>query len=604
MGDGNIDPMGNEMYNVGGGGDIGFEIDLSSVWANPIGLGYTIGVEGGMTINPFQDDDEMNVNFYSAGGVLGLYYFPLSRLFIRADGAAGVYQTVTGLGNDDASLSIPGFFWRGGGELGFRFTPGFLLAANAGWRQYHESNGRLFYSGLYTGLTAQVTFHTGTGLRDTVGASFDQHDPLYPVFMQLYQSLPLGDIVIRNNENAEIRNVQVFFRAGNYSASEYPCGSVAMIPRGRSVELPLFADFSPEILKFTDNGRVLGEVVIRYRFLGQQREAVRAVTVSVNNRNAVTAGDAAAFAAFISPTSPEVLDFARFIAGLERANRRTGHNTNFQYALWLLEGLRSSGIRLGKTYFNETEAQFPAETLLFGTGSSRDLALLVAGALEGVGIPSAFIETDDDFLVAVNLGINSNAAQTLFNGTDKIMIIQNTVWLPLSMTVFNDGFIECWNKGAAVLDEVVKENLFADFVVVSEAWSTYPPAPLPEQERSILRADSAAVVREAGRAMQTYINQEINPLIQRTSNNPQGLSAMALQNRMGILYMRAGRVSDGKAAYERAAGMGSVPAMTNRGNLALTENDFETAQRWFNQALQRDSQNSEALRGLEKISGR
>jgi Tfp pilus assembly protein PilF len=48
--------------------------------------------------------------------------------------------------------------------------------------------------------------------------------------------------------------------------------------------------------------------------------------------------------------------------------------------------------------------------------------------------------------------------------------------------------------------------------------------------------------------------------------------------------------------------MGSVPAMTNRGNLALIEKDYAAAERWFRQALERDPENAAALRGVEKIN--
>jgi Tfp pilus assembly protein PilF len=62
-----------------------------------------------------------------------------------------------------------------------------------------------------------------------------------------------------------------------------------------------------------------------------------------------------------------------------------------------------------------------------------------------------------------------------------------------------------------------------------------------------------------------------------------------------------GRTAEAKAAYERAAGMGSVPAMTNRGNLALGERDYAGAERWFRQALTIDGQNQAAIRGLERV---
>jgi hypothetical protein len=47
--------------------------------------------------------------------------------------------------------------------------------------------------------------------------------------------------------------------------------------------------------------------------------------------------------------------------------------------------------------------------------------------------------------------------------------------------------------------------------------------------------------------------------------------------------------------------MGSVPAMTNRGNLALIERDFAIAEQWFRHALSNDSENQAALRGLERV---
>jgi hypothetical protein len=351
----------------------------------------------------------------------------------------------------------------------------------------------------------------------------------------------------------------------------------------------------------------LGEVVIRYRFLGQEREATQTVIVASHNRNTITTGDTAALAAFISPTSPEVLDYAKYISGIARTNRRTGHNANFQYAIWLFEGLRASGIRLGETYSAENEAQFPAETLSIGTGSNRDLALLFATGLECVAIPAAFIKIQgtfgsaDDFIAAVSLNINQSAAETLFNGTDKILVIDDMVWLPLSMSAFNDGFTAAWAKGAAALNEAFKSGTTVDFVMVEEAWAVYPPAPLPELGGRIIRTNTEAATNAVNRAMQAYITQEINPLIQMVSGGQGNLNEAARQNRLGILLARAGRIVEAKAAYEHAAGLGLVPAMTNRGNLALIEKDFATAERWFRQALQREPQNTATLRGLEQV---
>ncbi|MDR2575678.1 MAG: hypothetical protein LBC52_04455 [Treponema sp.] len=588
---------GSAMYGIGGGGDLGLEIDFSSVWSNSTGLGYTLGAEGGVQFNSLHGEDDKNVSINSFGGGLGLYFFPLSRIFLRVDGSIGAY--IPGF---DGQNGYTGMYWRGGGEMGFRFTPDFTLAANAGWRQFQADDG-VFNSGLYAGLTAQLTFRSGKNAgRETVWVSLDQREAVYPAFMQLYQKKAVGSLVIRNNENAEIRDVRVSFRASGYTSSEFPCGTLAFLARGRGAELPLLADFSREILRFTDKGRVLGEVVIRYRFLGQEREAVRSVILAVNNRNMFTEGDAAALAAFISPTSPEMADFAKSIAGLARNDRRTGHNQNFQYAIWLLEGLRAGGVLFGNTYADKTEVQFPAETLSFRSGNTRDLALLFAGCLESVGIPAAFVQLENDFLVAVSLDVNTSAAETLFNGTGKILIIDDKVWLPLSMSAFNEGFAAAWTRGVQVLDETFEAGKQADFVMIEEAWAVYPPAPLPEQGRRVVRADAAAAAREVNSAMQQYIEQEILLIVRKVQAQLSAAPTAALYNRMGIVQVRSGRIAEGKANYERAAGMGLVQAMTNRGNLALIERDYAAAERWFKQALSQDSKNSAALWGLEQIA--
>jgi len=556
-----------------------------------------------LSLNGINGEDDKSVNIYTAAGGIGLYYFPLSRLFTRIDASIGTY--VPSL---EENTGYFGLYWRVSGEIGFRITPDFTVAANIGYRSYHLSEGELFISGLYTGLTAQLSIHAGKSTnRETVGVSLEQYEPVYPAFMRLYQTNAIGSLVIRNNENAEIRDVRVSFRASPYTASEFPCGTVPFVARGRGIVLPLLADFSGDILRFSDKGRILGEVVIRYKFLGKEMEAARSVILATNNRNMVTEGDAAALAVFISPTSPETVDYAKFIAGLARNDRRLGHNANFQYAIWLLEGLRASGVILGGTFSDKAEAQFPAETLSFRSGSSRDLALLVAGCLESVGIPAAFVQMENDFLVAVSLNINSTAAETLFSGAGtnaggKILIIDDKVWLPLSMAAFNEGFTAAWMRAVTVLNDTFKAGKTADFVIIEDAWSVYPPAPLPEQGGRIVRTDANAAAREVNRAMSLYISQDIQPLLNQVLTRVSAAPTAALHNRLGILQVRAGRTADGKASYERAAGMGSVPAMTNRGNLALSEKDYAAAERWFRQALSRDAKNSSALRGLEQIA--
>jgi Flp pilus assembly protein TadD len=138
-------------------------------------------------------------------------------------------------------------------------------------------------------------------------------------------------------------------------------------------------------------------------------------------------------------------------------------------------------------------------------------------------------------------------------------------------------------------------------VIVEEAWATYPPALLPESEGHTVQTDMEVAANRVNAAMTQYIMQELLQIHRLVQSQIKTNPTAALYNREGILHARIGRIDEAKTSYERAAGMGSVPAMTNRGNLALIERDFAIAEQWFRHALSQDSENQAALRGLQRI---
>jgi tetratricopeptide (TPR) repeat protein len=124
---------------------------------------------------------------------------------------------------------------------------------------------------------------------------------------------------------------------------------------------------------------------------------------------------------------------------------------------------------------------------------------------------------------------------------------------------------------------------------------------MPKLEGRTVRTDIEMAANRVNAAMIQYIERELQPILALVQKQINTNPTAALYNREGILQARIGRIDESKAAYEHAAGMGSVPAMTNRGNLALIERDYATAEQWFRQALASDSENQAALRGLERV---
>jgi tetratricopeptide (TPR) repeat protein len=176
--------------------------------------------------------------------------------------------------------------------------------------------------------------------------------------------------------------------------------------------------------------------------------------------------------------------------------------------------------------------------------------------------------------------------------------------MPLSMNRFNEGFTAAWDGGVEALNRFFEQGGEADFIMLENAWGIYPPAPLSAQGGTAVRAGGGNLAQRVDAVIRQYLTREIQPQVQALEQQIRTGASAALYNRLGILLVRLGRTPDAKAAYERAAGMGLVPAMTNRGNLALIEKDYVAAERWFKQALARDPENAAALRGLEKVEER
>jgi tetratricopeptide (TPR) repeat protein len=594
-----------DNFTPGGGVDAAFDVDISSVLPNPLDIGYTAGVETGLNMIPLYKAG--NVSQFFAGGLgAGLFYYPLSRLALRLDGTLGLYQSSLKGG------TYSNLFWRYGLEAGFRFSPRFTLSVNGGYRQY-AAPGEPNYTGLYAGLTGQIFFGTGDRSGGIV-VELLQDEAVFPVFSSLYRQNRIGILRITNRESAEVRNVRVSFQAGNYTSSRLLCGSQPRIRKRGSVEIPLYADFSPAVYNFSENGRIPGQVIVEYELLGAHRTVNNTAVLEVYNRNSFRWNDPRALAVFVSPSAPELLDYSKYIVGIARNHLRTGLNRNMQFAVFLYEGLRAGGMRdspdietpYAASHGNREAVdylQFPFQTLAYRSGDVDELGLLYAASLEAAGISAALIPLADDFVVAFSLGIDEETAAGLFDNLDNLLILNGEAWLPVGFRSFREGFVNSWYGAVNAIGGVLAAGGALNIVRLQEAWKSYPPAALSVQEAQFDKPPEANVARLAETDMLRYIAAEFGPKIRQTQEAIAARGGTAsLYNQLGLFYVRSGMYEAAKAEYQRSAAMGSAAAMANLGNLAYLERDMEAAARWYGQALIVDPANQVAANGLNQIA--
>ena len=483
----------------------------------------TLGLEGGYFYEkPENTENAINIMF---GGVnLGFYYYPLSRLYLGLGGAIGLDYGVSQITNqaDDAAsgkINFSDIYYRAYGEVGFRINPTVSINATGGYSSFCIDKGKEFVTGPFAGLSLRLAAHAGKGSgRSSLSVKIVQDSDVYPVYSAVYDYEPFGTIILRNNDGAELRNVHVSFRANKYTSGAKLCGTASRINRHKKVEFPLCANFSDVILSFTENGKISGEVVIEYDFLGKRMTVVEPVIVSVNNRNAFTWGDNASLAAFISPDSQEVAAFAKEVAGITRNNLYTGMNANLQYAAGMVEALRLVGLGYsGDTvtpyqYYHDSSEmdsiQYPLQTLQYLSGDYDDIGILLCSCLQTVNVPTGYMPLGDDFIVLVKLNIGANQALSNFASTDGLIIDEetNSVYLALSMAKLEKGFTASYKAGSEAIAKCFSdEENFYEFIDTTDAWNSYKPVAYSNSSASV-SFKQEQLIANTKKAIENYIS--------------------------------------------------------------------------------------------------
>ena len=599
---------GEKKYEVAGGG--GF-IDAGFTFFNFLNVGPEIGfhVVPKNNMKELEEGIDPVVMIVPVGLQLGTLFYPFSRLELGLGVAAGPYASIT---NGKVHYAP---WYRAYADIDFRINTRLSLGLDVSCfdMQYNTYWGNPGLLGLTAGLVVNFKFDTEKA-SGNVDASADYDESVFPLLYTIYKENPFGTITINNNETAEIRNVIVKFRSEGYTASELECGRIKMIHKHKSENLAFCADFNDKILRFSENGQISGEIVIDYELLGDKRVSVIPVTISVYNRNTVRWFDPAMISSFVSTNSQEVLELSKYIVGVARNYARSGLNRNLQFSMFLFEGIRSCGIDYENTSDTPYDVvhldpqildyvQYPYQTLTYRSGDKDDVGILFMSMLESVGIGAAYIPLADDFIVAVKLGNNTNSIRNMFDGTDRILIIDDQIWLPLSMSAIGKGFIDSWAKGVAKVQTAIENEEDIDFIILSDAWQMYPPSGFSTGESNTKMPSERTLSATVDNVLSQYINQEFGPKIADVQSRIKNEGASPeLYNQLGMLYVRAGLYQNAMAVYEVSAKMGSVPAMNNLGNLYTLQNDYKTAKKWYEKVLELDPDNESAIKNLEKIA--
>lgn len=547
-----------------------------------------------------------SLTLLAGGAVLGASLSPVPRLALRVSGGGGIYAALAEAG----TVSNP--FLRGGGELELRINPTISMKVGASYKYLFTPTGPL-YQGI--SATLGLSYNLAGSRKGTALKVDDRLNPIFPLFYTYYDKHPAGELILTNPENAAYEHVRVSFYSKQYMDGPRLSVELDRLAGGESRSVSVYALFNDSIFKVTEGTKAAGEILVDYYYMGAPRSRSFPVTVTVQNRNAMTWDDDRKAAAFVTAKDPLILAFAKNVASVVRYQGAAPVSENFRTGMSLFQALTLYGIgyaadpRTPYATFSGTESsvdflQFPGQTLAYRGGDCDDLSVLYCALLESVGVSSALVTTPGHIFVAFDAGVPADQAAALFPDSGELIVKDGVAWVPVEVTAVKEGFVRAWNLGSQEWREAEAAGSAA-FYPVQEAWKTYEPVGFAEGVAAVVLPAPQQVTDSYSNELRRFLDAHVAPLVADLQIKSQlaGKRPEQIANKAGVLYARFGALDEAAGFFRTAAkAKGYVPALTNLGNVYYLKGDMKAASGQYGRALALAPQNTLALAGVAKVA--
>ncbi len=547
------------------------------------------------------------------GTVGGGYHLPITdRLGIDFNAGIGYYHSdyTRGSGANKSTTTVQGLSVTGGIYVSYKINPTISVFAGGGASHYAYKNSKFITA---ADVTPGVTFNLTKAFSNKTNVSVNQDElkPVFPVFYSWYNENPFGSVEVTNNEDVTITDVNVYFFQPQYMSQPKECGKMAKLKQGESFSVDLRAFFNEQMLELNEKNDTMSTITVEYKYLGKKQTATFPMVVPVYGRNNMSWEDDRCASAFVSSKDPAAMWFAKYVVSTIRENIRSGLTTNIQYAMGIFDALDQFGINYVKDPTSAFEdnvgtasidfLQFPYQTLMYRGGDCDDLSILVCSLLESVGIKTAFITIPGHIFMAFDSGFTVEEAQEYFLTLDEFIVDGDKVWVPLEITLTDEGFNKAWHKGAWEWNTAARSGN-AMLYKMEDSWKIYKPVNVPGAVARFTLPDETYVARLFSHSVDEFIVGQIMPQIAMYENRIAMNPSAQNYNDFGVLYARYGLFEQAEKQFRLARNLEYMPSVLNTANLYYSIKDYDRATNWYNEVLAADPNNTLAMIGLARCA--
>ena len=476
------------------------------------GLEFSAGVDYLILPRETKTDETLSSASVLRGNFGLGYYIPLGERFgLLPSVSAGVYKL------DVSSDSKTSLTLGGGISFVYRINPRYSIEVPA----FVELNKGVFAD---IGISPGFSVNLSKLFRDETLISMEVKDvkPVFPVLYSWYEKNPFATVALTNEEESGITNVSVSFLQQQYMTQPKLCANFDRIESGESVDVDLLAFFNERMLELIEKIDAQGSVIVEYSVLGQKKEKTFPITLGLYSRNSMSWDDDRRAAVFVSSKDPAAMLFSRHVMSSVRSDLRSGVPLNIQYAMGIFEALDEFGINyvidpnsacadnVGSTSIDFL--QFPYQTLMYRGGDCDDLSILTCSLFEAVGIKTAFITIPGHIFIAFDSGVKANDAWRYFNSLDEYIVSDGEVWVPLEITLSDEGYTKAWRVGSREWNQAAASG-DAMLYKMSDSWQLYRPVSVAGAQVKFALPEKEQVVSRFDKSVDTWITREIAPQV-------------------------------------------------------------------------------------------